>query len=99
MDRTLFVWGMLFLFAMAGCGTKSSPVPDAAAASQATGTSVAEAVRPAPDNTSAQSAPSGGSAPPSAPPPEGLRILAAQYLESQGQGWRPNERAATELEK
>ena len=99
-----FNYFALLAVAVAGCGTSAPPPPAAppVAASGSTGSAPAEAAPGAAAPAVAPAAPV--AQPPASPPPptagNPLRELAARHLEATGEGgWRPNEQAATELEK
>jgi HEAT repeats len=91
-------------FAIAGCGGKSGAPADAGGSDPSSGSSsAAEAATPAPTAattpTPIASAPAATSGPPASTAAP-LRDLVGRYLVSDGQGgWRPDEKAATELEK
>src|SRR5262245_33076599 len=97
MTRSRWILPALVLVA-AGCG-KSAPPPPPVTPAPATSTATDAAIAPDP----VQPQPTTAAKTPAAAQPAadgGLRTMLARYLDADGQGgFRPNEKAATEVEK
>ena len=95
MPRSIWIFVATLILAAAGCGRSTPPAPPPSAP---TPPATSAAADPAPPAAAAPSTTTPAPAPPVAE--SGLRGLFARYLNSDGAGgWRPNEQAATELEK
>src|SRR4029453_4424827 len=88
------IWPALACAFIVGCNRAAPPPPPPA---ETASTVPSPAMAPSTPAPSAATSPVTSNPPPSASP---LRDLAARHLDRDGQGgWRPNEKAATELEK